>query len=164
MPASATSSATARASDSRSPRIGQARNATQTGIEIPMTAASLALSHNSASPMKATQLPIVSNDTSTSRSRMPVGTSRRCRRASAISGQRRRAGDAAEPARGERRPLRQQMLHDRKVEAPADRGDREEDKAERRYPGAARLGNNSHGGRGSIRQWMGELACQAGTQ
>jgi hypothetical protein len=35
--------------------------------------------------MKATQLPIVSHDTSTSRGRMSGGTSRRCRLASAIS-------------------------------------------------------------------------------
>src|SRR6185503_6944666 len=40
MPASATVSATARSGDSRSPRIGHARNATQTGIEMPSTAAS----------------------------------------------------------------------------------------------------------------------------
>src|SRR5439155_4052360 len=58
----------------------------------------------------------------------------------------RRADDAAEPTRQQRLPLRQQVLHDRKVEAPADRGDREEGKAKRRYPRVARLGNNGHGG------------------
>ena len=74
MPAKATVSETPRSGDSRSPRIGHARNATQTGIEIPSTAASLALSHNSASPMKATQPPIVSIETSSSRSHIARGT------------------------------------------------------------------------------------------
>ena len=85
MPASATVSATARSGDSRSPRIGHARNATQTGIDMPSTAASLALSHNSASPMNATQPPIVSIETSSSRSHIGRGTLSFCCRASANS-------------------------------------------------------------------------------
>ena len=74
IPTRATISATPRTGDSRSPSIGQARNATQTGIEMPSTAASLALSHNNASPMKATQPPIVSIETSSSRSHIARGT------------------------------------------------------------------------------------------
>ena len=85
MPASATVNASARSSDSRSPRIGHARNATQTGIEMPSTAASLALSHSSASPMNAIQPPIASVETSNSRSHIGRGTPSFCRRASAIS-------------------------------------------------------------------------------
>ena len=85
MPATAIVNAMARSRESGSPRIGHASNATHTGIEIPSTAASLALSHNSASPMNATQPPIVSIDTRNSRSRMCRGTLSRCRRASAIS-------------------------------------------------------------------------------
>ena len=85
MPASATIKDSARSSDSRSPRIGHARNATQTGIDMPSTAASLALSHNSASPMNATQPPIDNVETSSSRSHIPLGTRSVCRRASAIN-------------------------------------------------------------------------------
>ena len=84
MPASAIINEIARSSDSRSPRIGHARNATQTGIEIPSTAASLAPSHSSASPMNATQPPIVSIETSNSRSHIRGGTPSLSRRASAI--------------------------------------------------------------------------------
>ena len=57
---------------------------TQTGIDIPSTAASLALSHSSASPMKATQPPIVSIETSSRRSHIRRGTPSLSRRASAI--------------------------------------------------------------------------------
>jgi hypothetical protein len=85
IPASATVSAAARSGDSRSPKIGRARNATQTGIDMPRTAASLALSHNSAKPMNATQPPIVSIETSSSRSHIGRGTPSFCRRASANS-------------------------------------------------------------------------------
>ena len=93
MPASAIIIETARVSDRRSPRIGQASSATQSGVEMASTAASLALSHNSASPMKATQPPIVSSDTSTSGDHIGRGTASDCRRASAIS------ASAAAPAR-----------------------------------------------------------------
>ena len=85
MPASAMASETARSGDSHSPRIGHASSATHTGIEMPSTAASLASSHSSASPMKATQPPIVSSDTSSSRDHIGRGTMRLCRRASATS-------------------------------------------------------------------------------
>src|SRR5674476_1404557 len=54
------------------------------------------------------------------------------------------AGDAAQPARRQRRPLRQQVLHDREVEAPAHRGNAEKQESERRDPGTTRLGRNSH--------------------
>jgi hypothetical protein len=85
MPARETVSATARNGDRRSPRIGHARNATQTGIEMPSTAASLAFSHSNASPMNATQPPIVSIDTSNNRSHIGRGTLNFCRRANATS-------------------------------------------------------------------------------
>ena len=136
---------TARTTDSRSPRIGQARNATQTGIEIPITAASLALSHNSASPMKATQLPIVSHDTSTSRNRMPAGTSRRCRLASAI------AASAAAPTMPQS-PREESGGHSvsrcfmiGKLRPQPIEVTPRNDKTKRRYPGTARLGNDGHG-------------------
>ena len=97
---------------------------------MPSTAASLALSHNSASPMKATQPPIVSIETSSSRSHIGRGTLSFCR-ASANS------ASAAAPAMPHRPRedngghSRQQMLHDRKVEAPPDRCNRQ-DEPERR--------------------------------
>ena len=59
---------------------------------MPSTAASLALSHNSASPMNATQPPIVSIETSSNRSHIGRGTRNFCRRASANS------ANAAAPA------------------------------------------------------------------
>ena len=83
IPASATVSETARNADSRSPRIGHARNATHTGIDIPSTAASLALSHSNASPMNAVQPPIASVETISNLSHTARGTVRFCRRASA---------------------------------------------------------------------------------
>ncbi|MGY4216712.1 hypothetical protein ACVMFB_003211 [Bradyrhizobium sp. USDA 4522] len=83
IPASATASASARGSDTRSPSTGQATSATHTGIDIPSTAASLARSQISARPMDATQPPIDSVDTKASRNHMPSGTRSVCPRISA---------------------------------------------------------------------------------
>ena len=68
-----------------SPRTGHASNATHTGIEMLMTAASRASSHSNANPRKAIHPLIVSSDTSTSRSRMSGGTRTPCPRTMAIS-------------------------------------------------------------------------------
>ena len=96
MPISETVKASARTSESRSPRIGHARNATQTGIDMPSTAASLALSHSNANPMKAVQPPIASVETSNRRSHIGRGTPSFCCRASAIN------ASAAAPTRPQR--------------------------------------------------------------
>ena len=146
MPASAVINEIARSSDSRSPRIGHARNATQTGIDIPSTAASLAPSHSSASPMNATQPPIVSIETSSRREPHSRRHAEPLAPRQRDQGQCRSADNAAQPARRQRRPLRQQMFHDREIESPPHRRDGEEDEAERRYPGAARVARDRHGG------------------
>ena len=62
-----------------------------------ITAASLAGSHNSASPIKAIQPATFSIDTSTSRSHSSRGTRRLCRCASASSASRRGTDHAAQP-------------------------------------------------------------------
>ena len=54
------------------------------------------------------------------------------------------ADDAAEAARGQRRPLGQKMFHDREVEPPPHRCDGEKGEPERRHPGATRLAIDRH--------------------
>ena len=137
-PANATTSEITRSRTGRSPSTGQASIEAQIGMVKAISAASLAGSHSSASPISAIHSATLSSAASTSRGHSARGTCRLWPRASASAASARRRSRRRCRAWSAAATSLSRYLRDGPVETPAHRGDGEEHQPGRRDGAHAR--------------------------